>query len=134
MAAAALTAEGASPIVLDLARMAAGDDAAELAAVAARECLLTGVALIVGPVEVLAERTAASVRAFAEVTCPVVLVGSRAWDPAWSRGVPVVIDAPIPSLADRARVWLEELGTTDDGLDPAAEMIHLQKDAHHSLP
>jgi hypothetical protein len=126
MAAAALGADGTAPIVLDLARMAVGDDAAELAAVAARECLLTGAALIAGPVEVIAERGAASVRAFAEVTCPVVLLGSRQWDPAWSRGVPVLIDAPVPSLADRARVWHEELGLAEGGLDPATEMLQFR--------
>ncbi len=126
MAAAALASGGQTPLVLDLARMSTSDDAAELAAVAARECLLTGAALVVGPVEVIAERGAASVRAFAEVACPVVLVGSRPWDPAWSRGVPVVIDAPIPSLADRARVWLDELGSAQDGLDPAEEMIQFR--------
>jgi len=117
---------GATPIVLDLARLSVSDDAAEIAAIAARECRLTDAALVVGPVEVLAERGASSVRAFAEMACTVVLVGSRPWDPAWSRGVPVLIDAPMPSLEDRARVWAAELGTVDGDVDPATEMIQFR--------
>ena len=135
MAVAALAAHGADvvggdavpePIVLDLARLSASDDAAEIAAVAARECRLTGASLVVGPVEVLAERGASAVRAFAEVACAVVLVGSRPWDPAWSRSVPVLIDAPMPSIEDRARVWTDELGAVSGDVDPAREMIQFR--------
>ena len=126
MAVAALAEDGTRALVLDLNRLHPADDAAEIAAVAARECRLTDSALIVGPVEVLAERGAASVRAFAEVACPVVIIGSRPWDPAWSRGVPVLVDAPMPTIADRARVWAEELGPLDGDLDPAAEMIQFR--------
>ena len=126
MAVAALSADGATPIVLDSHRMSPADDAAEIAAVAARECRLTRLALVVGPVEVLAERGGSAVRAFAEVACPVALVGSRPWDPAWSRGVPVVIDGPMPSIEDRARVWTEALGPIDGDVDPAASMIQFR--------
>ena len=112
--------------MLDLARLSASDDAAEIAAVAARECRLTNAALVVGPVEVLAERGAAAVRAFAELACPVVLIGSRPWDPNWSRGVPVLIDAPMPSIEDRARVWTDELGVVGGDVDPAREMVQFR--------
>ncbi len=112
--------------MLDLARLSISDDVAEVAAIAARECRLTDRALVVGPVEVLAERGAAAVRAFAELACPVVLVGSRPWDPAWSRGVPVLIDAPIPSIEDRARVWTDELGGVEGDVDAAREMVQFR--------
>ena len=122
----AVAALGGPPIVLDLVRLSVSDDVAEIAAVAARECRLTDSALVVGPVEVLAERGAAAVRAFAELSCPVVLIGSRPWDPAWSRGVPVIIDAPMPSIEDRARVWTDELGGVAGDVDPATEMIQFR--------
>ncbi len=126
MVVAALSAGGAPPIVLDLARMSPADDAAEIAAVAARECRLIDTSLVVGPVEVLAERGASAVRAFAEVACTVALVGSRPWDPAWSRGVPVVVDGPMPSISDRARVWTDALGAVERDIDPAGSMIHFR--------
>ncbi len=126
MAVAALSSGGATPIVLDLARMTPSDDVAEIAAIAARECRLTDTSMVVGPIEVLAERGASAVRAVAEMACTVALVGSRPWDPAWSRGVPVVIDGPMPSIADRARVWTDTLGSVDGDLDPAGSMIQFR--------
>src|SRR5207247_2172125 len=63
-----------------------------------------------------AERGGAAVRAFAEGGAPVILTGSRGWDPAWSREVPLLFDAPVPTLAERHRIWSSALG---DGSSPA---------------
>jgi hypothetical protein len=104
-AASALASAGRPPVVLDLGRLDRGDDAAILAAVAVREARLCGGALVAGPVEVLAERGPADVRAFAEAPCPVVLYGARAWDPLWSKEVPLLLEAPQPSGAQREAVW-----------------------------
>lgn len=126
MAAAALMAQGGAPIVLDLGRLTALDDIPEVAAVADRECRLTGRALVIGPVEILAERSPAAVRAFAEIECPVVVTGVRPWDPAWSRTVPVVVDAPTLSVDDRALVWLDQLGPGAADIDPTDSVMQFR--------
>jgi len=121
MARAAFAAAGLPVIALDLARLTPADDAGERAAIAAREARLRGGGLLAGPVEVLAERGAAAVRAFAETDCRVVILGSRIWDPAWSRHVPIVLDAPIVSLEERNQLWLSALDRQAASLiDPAA--------------
>lgn len=110
MAAAALAGSDRPVLALDLARLGASDDVAEVAAAAARECRLREQTLVAGPVDVLVERGAAAVRAFAEAPCSVVLVGTGTWDPTWSRDVPVLLEAAVPSLEDRAAAWRGALG------------------------
>jgi hypothetical protein len=108
---------------LDLARITAGDDAAELATAAVREARLRGAAILAGPIETIIERGPAAIRTFAEAPCPVVLLGQRSWDPAWSRDVPVVLDAPLLGLAERREAWQMALrGAAVDraDLDPAS--------------
>ncbi len=125
MVVAALAAAGREVIALDLARLGPADDIGEVAAVAARECRLRGATLLAGPVEVLAERGAGAVRAFAEAPCAVVLVGARTWDPTWSRDVPVLVEAPAPSIEQRASAWDAALG--DAGIaEPGSQTIHFR--------
>jgi hypothetical protein len=124
MAAAAFAEAGLPVLALDMTRLSPLDDVAELAALAEREARLRAGGLICGPIETLAERGVAAVRAFAEADCPVVLTGARIWDPAWSRQVPVLLDAPVPSLGERNGLWRLALDGDADGLgDPAATMI-----------
>jgi hypothetical protein len=118
MASAALAATGRDVLALDVARMGPLDDPAEVASTAARECRLRGATLLAGPVDVLAERGAGAVRAFAEAPCTVILVGGRTWDPAWSRDVPVLVEAPVPSIEDRADAWRQALGDRPTIGDP----------------
>ena len=102
--AASGAAAGGLPVVaLDLDRLGAGDDVEAIASAASRQARLTGAALVVGPIEALGDRSAQAVRTFSETGGVVVLIGSRTWDPLWSRTPPVVLDAPdIPNLfADR---------------------------------
>lgn len=126
MASAALAASQRVALVLDLARLAPSDDVAEIAVAAARECRLREGILVAGPIDVLAERGAGAVRAFAEAPCPVVLVGTGTWDPTWSRDVPVLVDAPVPSIEDRAGAWREALGGHPEVADPALLTIQFR--------
>jgi hypothetical protein len=104
LAAAALHELGAATVALDLTRVR-DEPLAELAAVAVREARLTGAGLVVGPIEVVAERGVGAVRAFAEQSWPTLLYGHRSWDPAWSREVPLVVDVPAPVQAARSELW-----------------------------
>ena len=108
---------------LDLARITAGDDVVELATAAVREARLRGAAILAGPIEQVIERGPAAIRTFAEAPCPVVLLGQRSWDPAWSRDVPVVLDAPLLGLAERREAWqtaLRRAAVDRADLDPAS--------------
>ena len=109
VAARALGRVGPPPVVVDLARLGPGDDHREAAAAAIREARLRGTGLVAGPLEVAAERGPAAVRSWAEAACPVVLHGSRGWDPAWSRSVPFLLDADLPTADERRAVWLASL-------------------------
>jgi hypothetical protein len=117
LAAAALRRGGRQVLALDLERLAAGADPSETAAAAGREAGLAGAGLIAGPVEILAARGPEAVRAFADLPCPVVLLGARAWDPSWSRRIPLLLEAPLLAPADRRRMWRTALGAEGDGID-----------------
>jgi hypothetical protein len=120
----ALARLGREAVALDLGRLSPADDPVQLAAAASREARLRGAGLVVGPVEALAERGAASVRAFAEQAGPTLLVGDRDWDPAWSREPPLIVEAPVPSVERRHALWVDSLnGDAPDRFDPAAATI-----------
>jgi hypothetical protein len=112
VAARALGRLGPSPVVVDLGRLSPGDDSREIAAAAIREARLRGSGLVAGPLDVLAERGPGAIRAWAEAPCTIVLHGSRGWDPAWSRTVPFLLDADLPSAQERRAVWLAALPAT----------------------
>jgi hypothetical protein len=120
LAATAFARAGIPSLAIDLQRLDAGDDPHESATAAAREARLAGGGLITGPIDAIQERGAVALRAFAELPCPVVLFGVRGWDPAWSREVPLLLEASVPSVDERTGIWLSALdGTPSDGLDPA---------------
>jgi hypothetical protein len=120
LARTALARHGRLAVELDLGRLGSNDDPREIAAAASREAGLRGAGLVVGPVEALAERGAWAVRAFAEVRPGTVLVGGRAWDPAWAREPPLLLEAPIATVAQRQAVWLDSLnGAAPSDFDPA---------------
>ncbi|MGH3117620.1 MAG: ATP-binding protein, partial [Gaiellales bacterium] len=127
LAASALGRAGISALALDLHRLEPGDDAREVAAAAAREARLRGGGLLAGPVDALTERGAAAVRAFAEARCPVVLMGTRGWDPNWSRHVPLIVEAPVPNVGERTTIWLNALdGDGAHGYDPGAATMQFR--------
>ena len=114
---------GVGTVVVDLERVDAADDIKALAAAAAREARLRSAVLVVSPIDVLARRGAAGVRAFADAPGPVMLLGSRPWDPAWSRRPPVLADAPTLDGRQRREGWTRALnGETPLDFDPAAVM------------
>jgi winged helix domain-containing protein/ATPase family protein associated with various cellular activities (AAA) len=111
-------------VALDLERLGAGDDPSVIALAASREARLRGAGLVVGPVESLVDRGGTAIRAFAELPGPVLLTGGRAWDPAWSREPPLVLDVPVPEVTLRHDVWARALdGDAPEGFDPAQATI-----------
>ncbi len=101
----AFAAAGLEPLPLDLRRLAPGDDPRRVAAAAEREARLRGGGLVAGPIDGLAERGPAAVRAFAELACPTILLGSRGWDPGWSRAVPLLVEAAVADPGERGSIW-----------------------------
>jgi ATPase family associated with various cellular activities (AAA) len=110
LAVGALAAAGWSAVSLDLARMDRGDDPVTLLRVAAREAGLRHAGLVAGPIETLVEHGQAAVRAFASPSAPVLLIGQRTWDPAWTDEVPLLLEVAAASQRERARMWLAGLG------------------------
>ncbi len=116
LAAQALRSVTGPRLVLDLGRLGPSDDPREVAVAALREARLRDAGLVAGPLDLVPERGGtAAIRALAEAPCPVVLHGARGWDPSWSRTVPFLMEAGLPSSAERQRVWLDAL----DGSAPA---------------
>ncbi|MBW3662390.1 MAG: ATP-binding protein [Actinobacteria bacterium] len=128
-ASSALEAVGRPWIALDLHRLDPTDDPCEIAAAAAREARLIGGAVVAGPVDDIAEREGKGVRCFAELRCPTVLVGTKGWDPMWSRDVPLLLDAPRPTVEQRERIWRSAL----DGHLPGDEVVRATA-AFHLTP
>jgi hypothetical protein len=119
LAAAALSQIGLRPLTIDLSRLSQGEDPTELAVAAVRDARLLGGGLVAGPVEVLADRGPAAVRAFAEAECPVILLGSRGWDTMWSNRVPLLMEVAAPSIKERAGIWSNALnGSVPSAYEP----------------
>jgi hypothetical protein len=127
LAVAALRRLGRPAVVVDLERLAGGDDLATVAGAVVREARLDGAGVVASPVEALVERGPAAVRSFAEAPGPMVLVGRTGWDPLWSRVVPVVVDVAAQPVAERHVLWRRALdGDVPLTSDPAAEVRHFR--------
>jgi hypothetical protein len=109
LAAAAFQAAGRDVLGVDLNRLPPGQAGAAEAGLLAREARLRHAGLIVGPLELLLERGTPAVRAFAELPAPVVLVGRSTWDPGWADAVPLLVEVPATSAAERAVAWRASL-------------------------
>jgi SpoVK/Ycf46/Vps4 family AAA+-type ATPase len=125
MAARALSRLSMPVVALDLARIGDDEDVGELIARASREAGLRNGAVVAGPVEAMVERGVWAVRALTEARAQVIVVGSRGWDPQWSRQSPLLIDAPVPVARERDLLWRRALeGAGDDvGHDEQARAI-----------
>ncbi|HET6809549.1 MAG TPA: ATP-binding protein [Acidimicrobiales bacterium] len=123
-AAAALSSLAAErPLVtVDLAVLAelAPGALEDLVVVAAREALLGGGALAVGPLDAVLDRPSA-LRRLAQLEHPVVLFGRCGWEPSWTPDVPLLLDVP-PVTAEERRTQLRSslAGAADPELDPVA--------------
>ena len=104
-------------LALDLAPLASGDDAGALVRVALREARLRNAGLVAGPVDRLAELDRAALRALADARWTIVLTGESAWDPSWSRTVPLSVELSPPSGAERAAMWHDTLSADLDGVE-----------------
>jgi hypothetical protein len=91
-----------------------------------REAILRGASLVVSPIDAVSATAADVVFRLARLPVPVVLTGVTTWDPDWSDEVPLVVDAPRMTVAERTDLWRRELGTLMDGAevsDIAAQYI-----------
>jgi hypothetical protein len=121
LAVAALAAAGRGAIRVDATRIAPHGEPAADAGLLAREARLRHAGLIVGPLESLLERGSSAVRAFAELPAPVLLLGRPTWDPGWADAIPVIVDVPAASAANRAFAWRASLdGEVPGDLDTEA--------------
>lgn len=129
VAAAALRAAGRPVLGVELTRLAQGRDPRDVVTVLGREALLRGAGVVAGPVEALTDHPEA-LRLLTELPVPVTVVGRVTWDPAWTDGVPLVIDAGTLTPTDRIELWSAELAgragaLTDRGaVDPSAIPAH----------
>ena len=110
IAVAALEIAGSSAITIDLDHLNPSEDPAAVARTVGREALLTSGGVVAGPIEALLDHAPGSVRAFAGLPGPVLLHGRAAWEPSWSRVVPLVLDTLSGSTAERRRHWEMSLG------------------------
>jgi hypothetical protein len=125
IAAAAFSAIGSRPLAIDLRKADPGDDLAALAAIAIREARLRDVPLVVGPVEIVTSSVDA-IRAIADSSGPVALVGTAAWDPSWSTRTPLQLSASPAPHEDRLRLWRSGLDGRTEDLDPVTATAHFK--------
>jgi hypothetical protein len=109
--AAAFARLGRRALTLDLERLDAAADPQALAVLAIREARLRDAGLICGPIDGIAERSPASIRTLAEGGATTVMHGMRVWDPAWSNNVPLLLEAPLPTVEQRRAFWSVALET-----------------------
>ncbi|CAN5665014.1 ATP-binding protein [soil metagenome] len=105
---ASLTSVGRGALVVDLARLPAGGEG-RLIGELLREARLRDAVLVAVDVDALGERALAVVRLLVDGPSDVVLAGARAWDPAWSRAVPLLLSVPLPGASERAAQWAAAL-------------------------
>ncbi|HLT82771.1 MAG TPA: ATP-binding protein [Phototrophicaceae bacterium] len=114
LAVRALRETGRAALHVDLAALAAHPSAADLARLVVRDARLRGAGIVAGPVEALGPGV---LDALTATDTPVLLVGDRSWDPAWSAEVPLLLEVPESTVAERAELWLTELA--EDGVGRA---------------
>jgi AAA+ superfamily predicted ATPase len=104
--AGALARLGLGTLAVDLRRTAPGAELADVVRRSVREATLTRRGLVLGPVEVLIAAEPAAAAWFVDPPCPVVLVGGRRWEPAWSSAFPPLqVDALPLDRAARDDLW-----------------------------
>jgi hypothetical protein len=125
LALGALRRLGLDGVLVDLERLVAEPDAATLAGAAAREARLRGAGLIAAPAAALAGH-AAVIEALRVDPLPLLLVGADPWDPAWASDVPLLVDVPASTAAERSALWrraLEDNGTDVDAGQATAQFL-----------
>jgi ATPase family associated with various cellular activities (AAA) len=116
--ATALARVGLPVVVVDLALLDRSEDVDGMAAVAAREAMLRGGALVAAHVDAISELGADRVRRWAEAPGLVAVTGGRDWDPRWARRPPLLLFPPAYADSERRAVWTAQL---DGSLQPSWE-------------
>ncbi|MEV8325565.1 AAA family ATPase [Kitasatospora sp. NPDC056731] len=119
----ALAGLGRRALVVDVTALAARPPEAVVRALA-REARLSGSGVVLGPLERLEperpERAGLLRELCAELAeVPLLVHGSRPWDPTWAQESPVVLVAPPLDPAQRAERWAHALGGASH--EPAGE-------------
>jgi hypothetical protein len=123
----ALEQAGLGTVGIDFSLVDPAHDLTDLLEAAVREARLAGGGLVAGPLDILANDQPAAIRLLSAAACPVILVGSRSWDPTWSPQVPLVIDAPLPTYEDREVLWRASLnGNGPEGADLARATLQFR--------
>ncbi|QJW34881.1 ATP-binding protein [Cellulosimicrobium protaetiae] len=102
---------------LDLRR--AGADPVATVRAAVLEATLRGAALVAEPVDAVCD-TPGAVEALTGDPGVTVLVGERAWDPAWAGAAPLLVDEPATTTTQRTTLWSVALGLPGSGVDVGA--------------
>ena len=125
-AAAAIDELGISAVAFDLRRAGPDHHPYGLAAAAAREGGLLDAAVVVGPIDDLVRRDVEALGALVDNPWPVMMVGSMAWDPSWSRIVPLTVDAERPDPDALVSLWEDTLALREvEVADGAREVIRV---------
>ncbi|HLS49664.1 MAG TPA: ATP-binding protein, partial [Actinomycetaceae bacterium] len=114
------------------AEVAPGTEAAALRTqlrLLTREAQLGGAGLILGPIAALVEQPGTLDRLAPDV--PTILVGSDTWDPTWSRRIPLLVDAPASTAADRAAQWAAQLPDAEPATIASTAAFRLSPEQIH---
>lgn len=111
LAAGSFAALGLPALIVDTRRCPATSDLLAALAAAAREAGLRGCGLVVAGAEMLAEPAhRGALEILERAVVPVIAVGTKAWNPAWLRQFPLVVEAQPLTVVDREQVWQHSLG------------------------
>ncbi|HET9851612.1 MAG TPA: ATP-binding protein [Candidatus Limnocylindrales bacterium] len=108
-AASAIALAGIAFMAIDLQRLPTSTDPTETLAAALLEARLREAVLIAGPLDQILERAPSAIAGLADAGWPMVLYGTRAWEPSWARAVPLQLEAPVLDVDDRSRFWRQAL-------------------------
>ncbi|MGC0418071.1 ATP-binding protein [Embleya sp. AB8] len=114
LAVEALVAAGRRPLVVDPVALIAHPEPAHLARVLAVEARLSGAGIGLGPLEALGPERPERARLVRDLCAasagtPLIIHGSKGWDPLWSRESPVSFTVAPPPPARRAEQWRRAL-------------------------
>ncbi len=122
LASAALAGIGLAALAVDARRLAAQPDPDTLVRLVIREALLHHAGVVLGPVD--GREPWAAWPALTRSPVPVIVFGTRAWDPEWTPDAPLCLDALALPAADRAELWRREVNSLAPGVDPAEAAAH----------
>lgn len=101
----------------DATRLAASGDVRHALTTLGREALLQQAALVLSPVEAFGADTGTVITRLTSLPVPVVLTGAATWDPEWCATVPLLVESTRLTVAERRRLWRDELGALADTVD-----------------